>query len=322
MPETTPSTRVELIREFNRFYTRRIGVLHEGLLHTKFTLTESRLLWELAHAEGKTATDLSRELDLDPGYMSRLLRGLKERGLLKTTRAAADARHQHLSLTAAGRRAFAPLNTRSQADVTALLATLTEPQQQQLLQAMAQIEKLLGDAGARKPPYLLRAHRPGDIGWVISRHGALYADEFAWDARFEAMVARIAADFVDRFDAKREACWIAERDGANVGSVFLVQARDDTTHAPIDGAAQLRMLLIEPSARGLGLGVRLVDECERFARQAGYQKIVLWTNSLLLAARGIYKKAGYQLIASEPHHSFGHDLMGERWERVLDRAPR
>lgn len=320
MPDTPTAARVELVREFNRYYTRRIGVLHEGLLHTKFTLTESRLLWELAHHDGKTATDLSRELDLDPGYMSRLLRGLKERGLLKTTRAAADARHQHLSLTAAGRRAFAPLNTRSQADVTALLATLTEPQQQQLLQAMAQIEKLLGEGGAHKAPYLLRPHRPGDIGWVISRHGALYADEFAWDASFEALVARIAADFVDRFDAKREACWIAERDGANVGSVFLVQARDDTTHAPIDGVAQLRMLLIEPSARGLGLGVRLVDECERFARQSGYRKIVLWTNSLLLAARGIYTRAGYQLVASEAHHSFGHDLVGETWELPLDRA--
>ncbi len=319
MPDTTTASRVELIREFNRYYTRRIGVLHEGLLHTKFTLTESRLLWELAHHDGKTATDLSRELDLDAGYMSRLLRGLKERGLLKTTRAAADARHQHLSLTAAGRRAFAPLNTRSQADVTALLATLTEPQQQQLLQAMAQIEKLLGDGGERKAPYLLRAHRPGDIGWVISRHGALYADEFGWDASFEAMVARIAADFVDRFDAKREACWIAERDGANVGSVFLVQARDEKTQAPIDGVAQLRMLLIEPSARGLG--VRLVDECERFARQAGHKKIVLWTNSLLLAARGIYTQAGYRLVASEPHHSFGHDLVGETWELLLDRKP-
>ena len=320
MPETATAIRVELIREFNRFYTRRIGVLHEGLLHTKFTLTESRLLWELAHHDGKTATALSRELDLDPGYMSRLLRGLKERGLLKTTRAAADARHQHLSLTAAGRRAFAPLNTRSQADVTALLATLTEPQQQQLLQAMAQIEKLLGDGGERKAPYLLRAHRPGDIGWVVSRHGALYADEFAWDGSFEALVARIAADFVDRFDAKREACWIAERDGANVGSVFLVQARDEKKHSPIDGVAQLRMLLIEPSARGLGLGVRLVDECERFARQAGYRKIVLWTNSLLLAARGIYSKAGYRLVASEAHHSFGHDQVGETWELLLARA--
>ncbi len=321
MPET-PFTRVELIREFNRFYTRRIGVLHEGLLHTKFTLTESRLLWELAHHSGKTATDLSRELGLDPGYLSRLLRGLKERGLLKTTRAAADARHQHLSLSAAGRRAFAPLNTRSQADVTALLARLTESQQQQLLQAMAQIEKLLGSGGERKAPYLLRAHRPGDIGWVVSRHGALYADEFAFNASFEALVARIAADFIERFDAKREACWIAERDGANVGSVFLVQARrHDKTHQPIDGVAQLRMLLIEPSARGLGLGVRLVDECERFARQAGYRKIVLWTNSQLLAARGIYRKAGYRLVKSEPHHSFGHDLVGESWELPLGAKP-
>ncbi len=316
MPETTPE-RVETIREFNRFYTRRIGVLHEGLLHTKFTLTESRLLWELAHHSGKTATELSRELGLDAGYMSRLLRGLKERGLLKTTRGAADARHQHLSLTAAGRRAFAPLNTRSQAEVRALLSALTELQQQQFLQAMSQIEKLLGDGAERKAPYLLRMHRPGDIGWVVSRHGALYADEYAFDARFEARVARIAADCIERFDAKREACWIAERDGANVGSVFLVQARHEKTHKPIDGVAQLRLLLIEPSARGLGLGVRLVDECERFARQAGYHKIVLWTNSLLLAARGIYQKAGYQIISSEAHHSFGRELVGERWELPL-----
>ena len=165
--------------------------------------------------------------------------------------------------------------------------------------------------------YLLRQHRPGDIGWVISRHGALYADEFAWDIRFEAMVARIAADFIDRFDATREACWIAEHAGANVGSVFLVQARDEATQAPVEGVAQLRMLLVEPSARGLGIGVRLVDECQRFARQAGYRKIMLWTNSNLLAARGIYAKAGYRLISTEVHRSFGHDLVGEVWELDL-----
>ena len=316
MPEIT-ATRVELIREFNRFYTRRIGVLHEGLLHTKFTLTESRLLWELAHHDGITATELARELDLDPGYMSRLLRGFKDRGLLKTTRAADDARHQQLSLTAAGRRAFAPLNTRSQADVTALLAALTEPQQQQLLQSMARIEQLLGNGRERKAPYLLRPHRPGDIGWVVSRHGALYADEFAFEPSFEALVARIAADFIERFDARREACWIAERDAANVGSVFLVQARHEKTHAIIDGVARLRMLLIEPAARGLGIGARLVDECTRFARQAGYRRIVLWTNSNLLAARAIYQKAGFRLVKSEPHHSFGHDLVGETWELAL-----
>ena len=322
MPEPSPThSRVESIREFNRFYTRRIGVLHRGLLHSKFTLTESRLLWELAHHDGKTATDLARGLDLDAGYLSRLLRGFKERGLIRTARAAGDARHQHLSLTAAGRRAFAPLNTRSQAEVSALLATLTEPQQQQLLQAMGTIEALLGEADERKPPYLLRAHHPGDIGWVVSRHGALYADEYALHMSFEALVARIAADFIERFDASREACWIAERNGANIGCVFLVQARDEATHEPIEGVAQLRMLLVEPSARGLGLGARLVAECERFARQHGYCKLVLWTNSLLLAARAIYRKAGYRLVKSEPHHSFGHDLVGETWELMLSGTP-
>ena len=317
MPDSKP-TRVEAIRRFNRFYTRRIGVLHEGLLASKFTLTESRLLWELAHRDQLTATELARELDLDAGYLSRLLRSFKERGLIKSVRATADARHQHLSLTAAGKRAFAPMNTRSQADVSALLATLGEAQQQQLLAAMTRIENMLGKpAAAHTRPVLLRGHRPGDMGWVIARHGALYANEYKWDAGFEALVARIAADFLERFDAKREACWIAERDGANVGSVFLVQARDEATHAVIDGVAQLRMLLVEPPARGLGLGEQLVDECQRFARRAGYRKIMLWTNAILSAARGIYAKQGYVLVKSEPHHSFGHDLMGEIWELTL-----
>jgi DNA-binding MarR family transcriptional regulator/GNAT superfamily N-acetyltransferase len=311
-------TRVEAIRRFNRFYTRRIGALHEGLLASKFTLTESRLLWEMAHRDRLTATELARELDLDAGYLSRLLRSFKERGLIKSARATDDARHQHLSLTPAGKRAFAPINARSQNDVSALLGTLAEAQQQQLLASMTRIEQLLGEpAAARARPVLLRAHRPGDMGWVIARHGALYADEYGWDSGFEALVARIAADFIERFDAKREACWIAERDGANVGSAFLVQARDEASHAVIDGVAQLRMLLVEPSARGLGLGERLADECQRFARRAGYRKIVLWTNSLLLAARGIYAKQGYVLVKSEPHHSFGHDLVGETWELAL-----
>ena len=314
---TATAARIETLRDFNRFYTRRIGVLHEGLLHTHFTLTESRLLWELAHRGSATATALSRELDLDAGYLSRLLGNFKERGLIKGTRSRDDARHMQLSLTAAGRRAFAPLNTRSQAEVAALLATLTEARQRQLLQSMARIEQLLNDAPRHLAPYLLRAHHAGDMGWVASRHGALYAREYGWDMRFEALVARIAADFIDRFDEKREACWIAERDGENVGSVFLVQARDDPSHAPVDGVAQLRMLLVEPSARGLGIGARLVGECERFARERGYRRIVLWTNSVLLAARGIYQKAGYRLLASEPHHSFGHDLVGETWELAL-----
>ena len=309
--------RIETIREFNRFYTRRIGVLHESLLNSHFTLTESRLLWELAHRDDLTATQLARELELDPGYLSRLLRSFKERGLIKSKRSADDARNQHLNLSAAGRRAFAPLDERSRADVGALLSKLAEAQQQQLLEAMAQIEQLLGEPNARKPPYLLRPHRAGDIGWVVARHGALYAREYAWTTSFEALVARIAADFIDRFDPQREACWIAERDGTNVGSVFLVQARDETSHEPIAGTAQLRLLLVEPAARGLGIGERLVTECEHFARQAGYRKIMLWTNANLTAARNIYRKAGYQLVHSEAHHSFGHDLVGETWEMML-----
>lgn len=318
MPDAPPlADRIETIREFNRFYTRRIGVLHEGLLNSHFTLTESRLLWELAHRDDLTATELARELELDPGYLSRLLRSFKERRLIKSRRSDDDARNQHLNLSAAGRRAFAPLDERSRAEVGALLAKLAEAQQQQLLEAMARIEQLLGEPDARKPPYLLRPHRAGDIGWVISRHGALYTREYAWTTSFEALVARIAADFIDRFDPQREACWIAERDGTNVGSVFLVQARDEASHEPIAGSAQLRMLLVEPSARGLGIGERLVTECEHFARQAGYRRIVLWTNANLTAARNIYRKAGYRLVHSEAHHSFGHDLVGETWEMTL-----
>ena len=313
---STPAERIAALREFNRFYTRRIGVLHEGLLDSKFSLAESRLLWELAHAADTTATELARTLDLDPGYLSRLLRGFKQRGLVKASRSAADARELRLSITAAGRRAFAPLDRRSQQEVAALLAPLSDAQQQQLLAALATIEALLG-ARAQPRSFVLRAHRPGDIGWVVSRHGALYAQEFGWDLRFEALVAHIAAGFVEHFDAAREACWIAERDGQNIGCVFLVQARDEATQTIEPGTAQLRMLLVEPSARGLGLGVALVNECERFARQAGYKRIRLWTNSVLLAARGIYQRAGYRLVASEPHTSFGKDLVGETWELEL-----
>jgi len=319
MPDATaPEPSIAAIRRFNRFYTARIGVLQEGLLATPFSLTESRLLYEFAHREHATATELSRDLGLDAGYLSRLLRGFKERGLIKSAPAPHDARHLQLRITPAGRRAFAPLDTRTQSEITRLLAGLTDADQRDLLQSMARIEQLLDDKNPRQPPYLLRAHRPGDIGWVIERHGALYAREYRWDMRFEALVAHIAARFIEQFDASREACWIAERDHANIGCVFLVQARDEATDAPIEGVAQLRLLLVEPSARGLGIGGRLVDECERFARQAGYTRIVLWTNSVLLAARGIYAKAGYRLLKSEPHTSFGHALVGETWELPLD----
>jgi len=319
--QDTPASdaQVATLRSFNRFYTRRIGVLDERLYGTPFTLPQTRVLWELAHHEGITASELARALDLDPGYLSRLLAVLKSKRLVRAQRSPADARQQVLSLTAAGQRAYAPMNAHSQAQASALLAPLDDAGRRRLLQATDTIESLLGaPRGERAPsPYLLRAPRPGDIGWVIGRHGAVYAQEYGWDLTFEGLVAQIAGRFVERFDAKREACWIAERDGLNVGCVFLVQARDDKTDKPERGVAQLRLLIVEPSARGLGIGARLVAECERFARQAGYRRIRLWTQSTLLAARAIYAKAGYQLIATEPHHSFGADLVGEVWELAL-----
>jgi DNA-binding MarR family transcriptional regulator/predicted N-acetyltransferase YhbS len=317
MPATNAQPRTEAVRRFNRFYTRRIGVLQENLAASRFSLTESRLLWELAHRDHLTAAELARELGLDPGYLSRLLRALKEQKLVHAERGAADARHLHLRLTPAGRRAFAPLDRQSAADVERLLAALADGEQRRLLGAMAEIETLLGEARGRAP-WLLRAPHAGDLGWAVERHGRVYADEYGWDLRFEALVARIAADFVDHLEPAREACWIAERDGAAAGCVFLVQARVENTGEPVAGTAQLRLLLVDPTARGLGIGARLVDECERFARRSGYRKIVLWTNSVLVAARAIYAKAGYRLVASEPHQSFGKQLVGETWELALD----
>ncbi|HEY6512882.1 MAG TPA: helix-turn-helix domain-containing GNAT family N-acetyltransferase [Burkholderiaceae bacterium] len=316
----TPSTsdaQAAALRAFNRFYTRRIGVLDERLYGTPFTLPQTRVLWELAHHDGITASELARLLDLDAGYLSRLLAALKARRLVRAQRSPADARQAVLTLTATGRRAFAPMDARSQAQVNALLAPLDEPNRRRLLHAAGTIESLLGAPRADRAPYLLRPPQPGDIGWVVARHGAIYAHEYGWDLTFEGLVASIAGRFVERFDARREACWIAERDGQNVGCVFLVQARDDKTDEPEPGVAQLRLLLVESSTRGLGIGSRLVAECERFARQVGYRRIKLWTQSTLLAARAIYAKAGYRLVGSEPHHSFGADLVGEVWELVL-----
>jgi DNA-binding MarR family transcriptional regulator/GNAT superfamily N-acetyltransferase len=317
-PSSALPARIDALRAFNRFYTRRIGVLHEGWAQSEFSLTETRLLWEIAHAGHTTASTLARALDLDAGYLSRLLRGLRERGLIRSERSEDDARQVHLRLTAAGRRVLAPLETRTRDETGALLGTLGEAEQQRLLEALGTITQLLADPPRpATTPYLLRPPRAGDIGWAIARHGALYAQEYGWDATFEALAARIAADFVEHHDPAREACWIAERDGSNVGCVFLVQARDEASGAVRPGIAQLRMLLVEPSARGLGLGKRLVAECERYAREKGYERIVLWTNANLIAARGIYRRAGYLLTGSEPHHSFGHDLIGETWELAL-----
>ena len=315
-PPATPRTAA--FRRFNRFYTGRIGVLQEHLNDTRFTLAESRLLWELAHREQTTASELAGDLDLDPGYLSRLLKGLKTAGLIRAERSDDDARQLHLHLTAAGKRAFAPLDRKSEAGIAALLSPLADDEQRALLQAMDRIETLLGTGERAASPWLLRPLQPGDLGWVVQRHGALYAQEHGWDMRFEAMVAGIGAAIVGHFDAAREACWIAERDGANVGCVFLVQARDDATLEPIAGTAQLRLLLVEPAMRGTGIGKRLVAECERFARARGYRRIVLWTNSVLDAARGIYAATGYVLVRSEPHESFGQHLVGETWEKTLD----
>ncbi len=313
--------RAATLRAFNRFYTRKIGVPGDTLLSTRFSLTESRLLWELAQAPkgspGLTATALVRNLQLDAGYLSRLLASLRERGLVKARRAAHDGRQTLLSLTAAGARAFASLDKRSQEQASALLAALPEAQQQQLMLATGQLQTLLGDT-AREPPRL-RALRSGDLGWVVSRHGALYAQEYGFDVHFEALVARIAADFIDQFDAQREAAWIAERAGTPLGCVFIVRSRHERTGKPLPGVAQLRLLLVEPAARGQGLGKLLTAECERFAVAAGYQRIKLWTNSVLLAARGIYQAAGYRLLSSEAHTKFGGTQVGEVWEKQLSR---
>lgn len=312
-----PAEQVAALRAFNRFYTRRIGVLDERLYGTPFTLPQTRVLWELAHHEGITATELAGLLDLDAGYLSRLLGALKKRRLVRARRSPADARQSLLSLTAAGQRAFEPMNAHSQVQTAALLSPLDDPSRRRLLHAAGTIESLLGAPRADRAPYLLRAPQPGDMGWVVARHGAIYAQEYGWDITFEGLVAQIVGQFVERFDARHEACWIAERDGQNVGCVFVVQARDEKTGKAERGVAQLRLLIVEPGARGLGVGARLVAECERFARNASYQRIQLWTQSNLVAARAIYAKAGYQLVSSERHRSFGADLVGEMWEMAL-----
>ena len=319
MPEL--NQHAQALRAFNRFYTGRIGVLGSGmgggLLASRFSLTESRLLWELAHRPGLSAGDLARELALDAGYLSRLLAGLRGQGLVHAQRSPLDGRQWRLSLSAAGRRAFAPLEQASQAQALSLLQPLSGPQQQELLYATQRVRQLLS-AEAPAPP-TLRGLQPGDLGWVVARHGALYTAEYGWDQHFEALVARIAADYVDRLDTSRENAWIAEWQGVAMGCVFLVRARDDDSGTAIAGVAQLRMLLVEPAARGRGIGKLLVDACHRFATDAGYTRVRLWTNSLLLAARGIYQQAGYKLLASEAHHSFGHALVGEIWEKDLQR---
>ncbi|HVR99628.1 MAG TPA: helix-turn-helix domain-containing GNAT family N-acetyltransferase [Thermoanaerobaculia bacterium] len=301
--------RIEAVRRFNRFYTQQIGVLHEGLVKSPFSLTEARVMWELAHREEATAAELGRELGLDAGYLSRILNGFQKQGLINRRPSEADGRQSLLRLTEQGREAFAGLDGSTRMEIEALLGNLPASEQGRLIRAMETIHELLGPPAESKAPYLIRSPQPGDMGWIVHRHGALYAEEYGWDEHFEALVAKIVVEFVESFDPKRERCWIAEKDGEIVGSVFLVKASDNV--------AKLRLLLVEPKARGLGIGGRLVDECTRFARRAGYQKIMLWTNSVLTGARRIYEKAGYRLVHEEPHHNFGHDLVGETWELRL-----
>ncbi len=308
MPEIPGA--VAAIRRFNRLYTKQIGVLNEHLLKSSYSLTEVRVLYELANSGSTTATALGDELSLDPGYLSRMLRKFQDNGLLERTASEADARNILLSLTEKGREEFAPLNASSDAEVAAMLSKLTVEQQHQLLGSMQRIERLLQlDRTQKSEPYLLRQHQPGDMGWVVHRHGVLYAQEYGWDERFEALVAEIAAAFVQNYDPKCERCWIAEREGEIVGSVFLVKKDDEV--------AKLRLLLVEPSARGLGIGKRLVDECVRFARQVGYKKITLWTQSNLTAARNIYERANFQLVSQQKHKSFGTELVAETWDLNL-----
>jgi DNA-binding MarR family transcriptional regulator/GNAT superfamily N-acetyltransferase len=300
---------VEAVRRFNRFYTQQIGVLSEGLLSSAFSLTEARVIYELAHHQQTTASAIGGELSLDAGYLSRILHGFKKRGLVDSQPSPSDGRQSILRLTAAGQEAFAMLNARSQHQIEGMLGQLPPEDQQRLIVAMHDIEALLGARPEQRVPYILRPHQPGDMGWIVYRHGVLYAEEYGWDERFEALVASVVAQFVQSYDPKRERCWIAEMHGEIVGSVFLVRQSDTV--------AKLRLLLVEPRARGLGIGKRLVGECVRCARQLGYTTITLWTNSVLLAARHIYEHAGFKLVQQELHHSFGHDLIGETWQLGL-----
>jgi DNA-binding MarR family transcriptional regulator/GNAT superfamily N-acetyltransferase len=308
MPSHVES-QIASIRSFSRFYTRKLGIIEPKLLRSDWSLQEARIIFELAHRENCTATDLIHVLGLDAGYLSRTLAGLQRRQIISRKPSKTDRRVTEISLTAKGRAAFGDLDNRSREEVAALITKLDDSDRASMVNAMAEIERVLDPALRPAKGYLLRSHRPGDIGWVISRHGAAYAREYGFDIDFEALVAEIAAQFIRNYDAAREHCWIAEIAGEPVGSVFLVKGSDRV--------AKLRLLLVEKQARGLGVGQALVEECIRFARQAGYTSISLWTQSILLAARGIYQRAGFELVKEEKHHSFGVDLVGETWELKL-----
>jgi DNA-binding MarR family transcriptional regulator/GNAT superfamily N-acetyltransferase len=298
------SERVTAIRSFNRFYTRVLGLLSEGLLQTPYSLTEARVVFELAKGDTMEVVELRRGLGLDAGHLSRVLGRLESEGLVTRSRSQADARRQRASLTTQGRKAFRNLDRRSATEIRSLLRPLSDEEQGRLVAAMTTIRRLL-EGSPRPPSYVLRPPRAGDFGWVVNRHGVVYAQEYGWDQSFEALVARIVADYVDRRNPTREAAWIAEVDGEPAGCVFCVR-KDEST-------AQLRLMLVEPWARGMGIGTRLCQECIRFARSVGYDHMMLWTNDVLVDARRIYQRLGFTVGEEEIHHSFGHDLVGQNW---------
>jgi DNA-binding MarR family transcriptional regulator/GNAT superfamily N-acetyltransferase len=309
MADQNLDRQISAVRAFNRFYTRKLGVLDQQLLKSPFSLSEARVLYELAHRKELAAKEIGIELGLDPGYLSRIVQKFDEDGLITRKPLATDRRQYLLALTAKGRQASAKLERISQDDIGAMLAGLDGTQRASLVQAMGAIEHALEPPAQKPVGFLLRSHRPGDIGWVISSQAKAYAKEYGWDISYEALVAEICAQFIKSYDASREHCWIAEADGEPLGSIFLVKGSDDV--------AKLRLLLVEKKARGLGVGRALVEQCIRSAREMGYKKMTLWTQSILVAARGIYQAAGFRRVKEEPHHSFGVDLIGETWELKL-----
>lgn len=298
-------------RHFTRTYTRLIGTLDEGLLHTEYSLAEGRVIYELATRANPRAKEIAQELGMDPGYLSRILAKFKRAGLLKQKVSARDGRAADLLLTRRGRKAFETLNALAEEQARDIVRSLPPPDRIRLIRSMTAIEEILAGDSTKRPPYILRPHRAGDMGWVVHREAVLYAEEYGFDEAFEALAASIVADFITNFDPARERCWIAEVDGEAAGHVFLVKHPDEPQ------TAKLRLLMVESSARGKGLGHALVSECVRFARSAGYRKITLWTQSVLVAAHRIYQQAGFRLVREEPHHSFGLDLVGQTWELDL-----
>ncbi len=309
MAASSLASRIEAVRRFSRFYTRRIGVLEETLLHSPFTLPEGRLVYEIANRDRPTAQELCRDLGLDPGYVSRLLQALEKRGCIARKRSTSDKRQTELTLTAKGQRLWAAMNERSRQDIADLLAELPIARQDRLVKALETVEALLDEPPEKRVPFTLRPHQPGDLGWIIRRQTQLYATEYGWDGTFEAMLAEISAKFIRKFDPKSDNCWIAERNGEIAGSVFLVRAGKTT--------GQLRMLYVEPSARGLGIGQSLVAACIEDARAKGYRKLMLWTNDILVSARKIYIATGFRLVREEKHDSFGKKLVGQFWSLDL-----